>query len=285
MTKGYRKLTLTAACLVLMLVAGLGIVDDIGKEYTERGFKRALMTFAVARSLNGVISVAQGTEVAIQPAGIGLNFTPGQILDPINDLIERFSWVMLASSTSLGLQKILMGIFASKSFTVLLGSVLLLFVMLLWYQGKKVNWLQSLVFKSALFLLFLRFSIPVVALVSEGVFRIFLEEQYVASTEHIEQTTEAIGQINKSAGEASPDIAEESLIGKAKRFYESTVSQMDVQRYIDRYKAAASEASEHAINLIVIFILQTVVIPIMFIWTIYRLFRNLMRMSLLKRVE
>lgn len=280
MTNGYRKLSLTAACLVLMLIAGSGIVDDIGKGYTEKGFKRALLTFAVARSLNGVISVAQGTEVAVQPAGIGLNFAPGQILDPINDLVERFSWVMLASSTSLGIQKILMGIFCSKTFTVVLGGVLLVFVLLLWYQGKNVDWLRPLAFKSVLFLLFLRFSIPAVALISEGVFRLFLEEQYVASTEHIEQTTEAIGKINKSAEEASPDTADETLIGKARRFYESTVSQMDVQGYIERYKAAASEASEHAINLIVIFILQTIVIPITFLWILYRLFRNLMRLSL-----
>lgn len=282
MTDGYRKLILTAGCLALVLIAGLGIVDDFGREYTDRGFKRALLTFAVARSLNGVISVAQGTEVAIQPAGIGLNFAPGQILDPINDLIERFSWVMLASSTSLGLQKMLMGIFASKSFTVALGGVLLLFVLLLWFRGNKADWLRPFVLKSAVFLLFLRFSIPAVALISEGVFRLFLEEQYVASTEHIEQTTEEIGKINKSTEKSTPELANETIIGKARRFYESTASQMDVQGYIERYKAAASEASEHAINLIVIFILQTILMPIVFIWALFRLFRNMMRLNLLR---
>ncbi len=281
MTNGHRKLMLTAVCLGLILIAGFGIVDEFGREYTDRGFKRALVTFAVARSLNGVISVAQGTEVAIQPAGIGLNFTPGQILDPVNDLIERFSWVMLASSTSLGIQKMLMGIFASTSFTILICGVLLLFAALLWSPGNRLSRLRPLVLKAALFLLFLRFSIPAMALASEGVFRAFLEAQYVASTEHIEQTTEEIGQINKSAEKSTPTVEDQTLIGKAKRLYESAASQMDVQGYIERYKAAASEASEHAINLIVIFVLQTILIPLLFLWVIVRLFKNLMRLDLL----
>jgi hypothetical protein len=282
MTDGYRKLTFTAVCLALALLAGFGIVDDFGREYTDKGFKRALVTFAVARSLNGVISVAQGTEVAIQPAGIGLNFAPGQILDPINDLIERFSWVMLASSTSLGIQKMLMGIFASTSFTIVMASVLLLLVMLLWYRGNKANWIRPLVLKSAVFLLFLRFSIPAVALVSEGVFRLFLEEQYIASTERIEQTAEKIGEINKSTDRTMPALADETLIDKAKRFYETAASQMDVQAYIERYKVAAADASEHAINLIVIFVLQTMLIPLSFLWVLVRIFRNVMRLNLLE---
>ena len=66
------------------------------------------IVLAVARTLNGVISVAQGTEVALEPGGVGVNLTVGQILDPVNDLIERFSAVMLVASSSLGLQNILL---------------------------------------------------------------------------------------------------------------------------------------------------------------------------------
>ncbi|HEX9803968.1 MAG TPA: hypothetical protein VGB35_11960, partial [Gammaproteobacteria bacterium] len=228
----YRKLALSALCLALLLIAGFGIVDDLGREYTDRGFKRALVTFAVARSLNGVISVAQGTEVAIQPAGIGLNFAPGQILDPINDLVERFSWVMLASSTSLGIQKVLMGIFASPGFTLLLGGALLLLVSLLWSHGATAERMRPLLYKSAIVLLLLRFSIPVVALVSEGVFRLFLEEQYVASSEQIEQTAQAIGHINRSTERAASGLADETIVDMARRYYESATSQMDVQGHI-----------------------------------------------------
>lgn len=279
MTDGYRRLGLTVTFLVLALLAGFGVVDEIGREYTDRGFKRALVTFAVARSLNGVISVAQGTEVAIQPAGIGINFTPGQILDPINDLIERFSWIMLASSTSLGIQKLMMAIFESPAYTVLLGVVLSLLIIMFWIPGRRVHWLTFSLLKLAVLLLFLRFSVPGMAFFGEGVFQLFLEEQYIASTEHIEKTAEEIGMINESAEKSIPVLPDETLLEKAKRLYENATTRLDVSVYIDRYKAAASDASEHAINLIVIFIFQTMLIPLLFLWFMVQGFRRVMSHS------
>ncbi len=59
-------------------------VDRSGESQLDVAFTRALIGFGIARTLNGVISVAQGTEFAGQPAGIGVNFAPGEILDPVN---------------------------------------------------------------------------------------------------------------------------------------------------------------------------------------------------------
>ncbi len=262
----YRKITLTLVATVLAVAAYSGTVDSYGEAYTDKGFKRALVTFAVARSLNGVISVAQGTEVAIQPAGVGINFTPGQILDPINDLIERFSWVMLASSTSLGLQKMLLAIFSSLSFTVLILSTLLFAIIALWYRGRQPTWFRPVAYKAALLMVVIRFCIPLVAVASEGLFHLFLEEQYTTSTQRIEKTTEDIARINQHAEAEKPVKADESLLERAQRMVDSAASRMDIQAYIQHYKEAAADASEHAINLIVIFTLQTILLPLLLLW-------------------
>ncbi len=275
MTVNYRKSLITLLVLALAALAWFGTVDDYGREYADKGFKRALITFAVARTLNGVISVAQGTEVAVQPAGVGINFTPGQILDPINDLIERFSWVMLASSTSLGLQKLLLSIFSSPAFTVVILLVLLAAVAALWYPGRRPDWLKPLAYKVALVVLVLRFAIPAIAIVSEGVFHLFLEEQYTASTHGIEKTSEEIAQVNIQAEAEKPMLKKESLLARARRLYESAASSLDIPSYIERYKAAAANASEHAVNLIVIFVLQTVLLPLLFLWLLVRLVKRL----------
>lgn len=275
-----RKVVLTLICLLLALLAWQGTVDDYGREYTDKGFKRALVTFAVARSLNGVISVAQGTEVALQPAGIGINFTPGQILDPVNDLIERFSWVMLASSTSLGLQKLLLSILSSTAFTALILLSLLLVLFLQWYPGRTPAWLRPLVYRMAMVLVVVRFCIPAVALVTEGVFQLFLEEQYTVSTQRIEQTTEDIARVNQRAETEVPARAEESLLERAQRMMDSAAASIDVQAYIERYKAAAADASEHAINLIVIFTLQTILLPLFLLWLLIRLLKRVVHLRL-----
>lgn len=110
---------------------------------------------------------------------------------------------------------------------------------------------------------------------------LFLEEQYTTSTQRIEQTTEDIARVNRRAESERPVTGETSLLERAQRMVDSAASSMDVQGYIERYKAAASDASEHAINLIVIFILQTMLLPLLFLWALVRLFRNLMRLELL----
>ena len=96
--------------VALFLVAVLSVtpfMDQRASADYEQLFQRAFVTFALARTINGVISVVQGTEIALQPAGVGVTLTPGEILDPVNDLVERFSWVMMGATISLGVQNVL----------------------------------------------------------------------------------------------------------------------------------------------------------------------------------
>ena len=277
--KSKYKIALTLLALLLLGLAQQGGVDRFGMHYTESGFKRALVTFAVARSLNGVISVAQGTEVAVQPAGVGINFTPGQILDPVNDLIERFSWVMLASTTSLGLQKVLLQIFASPQFTALLAMVMLLAVALLWHSRAGWEAISLFFYRAMLLLLVLRFAVPVVALGSELLFTTFLQQQYETSTQGIGEARDDIGSINRgSAVAALPQ--QQSLMGRAKEWYQSTLENINFEQTLQQYQQAAANVSEHLIELIVIFVLQTVVLPLLFLWGIGRLLHQMRRLPL-----
>jgi hypothetical protein len=273
------KIGFTLLALLLLLVAQQGIIDRFGLRYTEDGFKRALITFAVARSLNGVISVAQGTEVALQPAGVGINFAPGQILDPVNDLIERFSWVMLVSTTSLGLQKVLLQIFASPHFTLLLALVMALALALLWRSRDGTQLLGRFFYRAMLLLLVLRFVVPLVALGSELLFTTFLQPQYEITTQGIEQVREEIGRIHHGSTMATLP-AEDSLLGRAREWYQSTLQAIDIEATLQQYQQAAAEVSEQLVQLIVIFVLQTVLLPLLFLWGIGRVLGHLLRLPL-----
>src|SRR3954462_5885799 len=105
-----RRFMVIAAIIVLVPMAWLGSLDDAAKQYVESGLTRALATFAVARSANAVISVLQETTVAVSPGGMGFTASPGQILDPLNDLVEEFSTLMLAACISLGMQRVLISV-------------------------------------------------------------------------------------------------------------------------------------------------------------------------------
>ena len=73
--------------LVVVALSWLRPLSDAADAYVDEGLKRSLISFASARALNGVISVLQGTQVAVSPLGFGVSLTVGEALDPINDLI------------------------------------------------------------------------------------------------------------------------------------------------------------------------------------------------------
>lgn len=269
-----RPLTRTICASVLvgaaLAVAHLGWIDGWSREYTQTALHRALITFGVARGLNGVISVAQGTEVAIQPAGIGVNFTPGQILDPINDLIERFSWVMLAASTSLGIQRVLIDVTNWWVFTALMTACGIAAVVTTALRPRVPHWIHAIAMKAALISLIVRFLVPTLAIGAENFYSFFLASQYQESTEKLEQSTSTIGQINRSQQHDIEPGRNSSLIENAKRLYQSATASFDIQGRIEQYKLAAAEVSEYAVNLIVVFVLQTVLFPLVFMWGVMR---------------
>ncbi len=256
---------ITLLLLGLFVLALSGAVDQRGFDYTERSFKRALITFGVARGLNAVISVAQGTEVAIEPAGVGVNFAPGEVLDPVNDLVERFSLVMLASTTALGLQRLLLEIFTAPAFTWLLGALLPLSLWLLWRRAPGDPWRAHLL-RLLLVLLLLRFAVPLVALAGEGLYGAFLAERYSESSTRMNEATEAIRGLNRR---------DESEVGDVSLLDRLGLAELDVGGRIERYENAAADISEQVINLIVVFLMQTVLLPLLLLWAAYRLIRRL----------
>ena len=85
-----RRLMVTVV-LVLMSISWLNLLDDYGDRYTTNALKQSAASYAVARGINAVVSVLQSTEVSVGFASI----SPGEALDPLNDLVERFSWIAM----------------------------------------------------------------------------------------------------------------------------------------------------------------------------------------------
>ncbi|KPJ87985.1 MAG: hypothetical protein AMJ53_17405 [Gammaproteobacteria bacterium SG8_11] len=269
------KLIMTALAVALVTIAITGFLDNKSEVYTDAAFNRALITFGIARGINGVISVAQGTEVAVHPAGFGVNFAPGQILDPINDIIEQFSWVMLASTASLGIQKIFLNMSSSWISSAVLALLMVISVLVLWWPTLISSGPRSFVNKVLLVMVFIRFSVPMAAIGSELLYEVFLAQQYTESTQKLEQTKDAISSLSQETHTEIKDNVEQGMLDKAKKWLSSATEAIDMQARFQRYTEAAAEATRHTINLIVVFIIQTVIFPLLFLWIVYRFLKEL----------
>ncbi|VAW64896.1 hypothetical protein MNBD_GAMMA09-794 [hydrothermal vent metagenome] len=266
--------------LLLTLIAFLphnSWLNDMAEDYTEQGIERTLITFAISRSLNGIISVAQGTELSVSPVGVGLTFTPGQILDPVNDLIERFSWVVLLSSTSLGIQRLFIEITSVSIVSWAISLLSIIFIFLLWFNkmtdSHALNAMAAI--KKLLFLLLLlRFSIPLIAVINEGLYLSFLQSKYETSQLQLKSASDQIQLISAPAHE---NTETDSLIKKAEHWLDKANQSLDIERQMHLLKQTVADLSQQVINMIVVFVVQSVIFPLFFLWLIILGGKSLMR--------
>lgn len=269
------KILKTAALLCCLLLVHTPWLGNIANEYTEQSFKRALVTYAVSRSLNGVISVAQGTEVAISPVGVGLTFAPGQILDPVNDLIERFSWIVLASGTSLGIQHLLLGITTTPLVSWFLTLITLVVIVFAWFyrpvSEDKTDW-SGLFHKLLVIVLLIRFSVPVIAVVNEFIYQQFLQADYQVAQNKLQAATTQIENINQTTSNSYQDGTDDAgLLEKASQWLNSAQHKLDIDKQIASLKQSADDVSHQVINMFVIFLTHTIIFPLLFLWLCIRL--------------
>ena len=258
-----RRVILGLSVAAMVLCAWLAPQDSTAIQQTDAGLKRALLTFATARALNAVISVAQGTEVSVQPLGFGVNFTPGQLLDPINDLVEQFSNLMLLASVAFGVQKALVSIGAWWLISLALTVAALGWAWFRLRQSSTPVWLSG----TLVVLLMVRFAVPAAIMGSDWLFQKFLATDYSASQQVIDTASGQIANLNAPVPDVSPN---QSLLDQTRGWWPQN---LDIKTRFENLRKAAEQAIEHIIRLIVIFLLQTLIIPLLLFWVLYRIAR------------
>ncbi len=259
-----RRALLGVSAFVILALAWFGPLDRLAQEYVESGLKRALITFAAARTANAVISAVQETTVAIQPFGIGVTLSPAQALDPINDLVEQFSTLMLVASISFAIQRVLISVGGYEWVSAILTAALIGWAWAGWQGGKAPAWLS----KALLVLLLVRFAVPIAALGSEAAFRLTMSSEYAQAQSAVQATSEELKRM-------APETQSKGTAGTIERLREWWDRQkQDIQSYFGQLKDKAENLVRHVIVLMALFIVQTLVLPLLFLWLVQRLFRS-----------
>jgi hypothetical protein len=259
-----KQILWTVVVLLSVLGALTGHLDKASETQAEDALRNALVTFAVARTLNGVISAAQGTELALEPGGVGVVLSVGEVLDPINDLIERFSAVMLVAASSLGLQALLLNITGWWGVSAFLAAAGLAFLVTIWAPRSTAANYAGTALRVLLVLLFVRFAVPVLIVGTTVISDAFLIPEQQAATAVLESTTSDIEELNDDPEVAA--AADQSLIDRLGEMIDDSIESMQVRERMTKLRESASRASEHIVSLIAIFVLQTIILPLAFLW-------------------
>lgn len=240
--------------VALCALAWHGALDREASSRADALLTRALTTYAVARSLNGVISVAQGTEIVVQPVGVGVTITAGEILDPLNDLIERFSWLVLVACASLGVQLVLTDIFANPWITGILSVIVLAASIGLFLPnlpGRKI------LLRTCALALFARFLFASVTLLCALANAAFLDERQDQALHGLEAVTEAVAAVPQT-----PLPSEDpSLLERLGEFIDQQAQSLQIEDRLTALQERVERGITEMINLIVVFSLQTLLFP------------------------
>ena len=264
--KNWNKLLLVIFTLLALCLALSFTIDDNAKKLVDESFKQSVIVFGSAKALNAMISLAQGTQINLPFVTVAV----GEILDPINDLVEQFSLVMLASMVSLGIQKILLNFVTTDIYNYLLFTSIIIFNFWLFKRFTNDEKIRNLFFKITFILLFLRFAIPMMAYVNEVSYNYFVKPQY-----NIEELNKDILDVKDNVSK----INQETITQKQdSSFFNKVMEKFDSSYYekkVNEYKDAVDNSSQYIIDLIIVFIFQTIFLPIIFLFLLYSFVKSI----------
>ncbi len=150
----------------------LPVLDSKADAYFDEAITKAGLSYATCRVINATVSVIKESHLQLEPAGVGLSLAVGQILDPINDMTERLSDVLVMAITSLGVQELTYEISLTLA-PPIFAVFLLALSLLLWFQNDRIIRLQKATMSILLIIGIARFCLPLSSIANE-----FLQDNF-----------------------------------------------------------------------------------------------------------
>lgn len=248
------------ALVLALILTWIPALDVAAQEYLANALSDNLVVYATARALNALISVIQSIEVSVSlGAGVAVNL--GEALDPLNDLIERFSGFVLYGLAGLGLQQVILVASASTATKIVL-SISLVAGYLWWLFNPGIpSWVK----KALVFLLLVRFAFAVEVGVSWSLDKLYFDAQQQEAISTLDVAQSRLQSIRDEYMQAMDDNGLFSGIWTTAQ----TIIGTDDQQGIADLAAGA------IVQLIVIMLIRSILLPIAFVWLLLYAFRRL----------
>ena len=258
-------------------------IDRRADAYFAAAIKKATLAYATVRGVNAVVSVLKESQVGITPAGVGVNLGVGQILDPIGDMTERLSSVLVVAIVSLGIQKMAMEIGNLISFKVIAALLVLLLVAL--GLGRKYAGAVALpVVKTIAVVFVLRLFLPLAGQINDVLYTTYLAAQIdhhknqlaVVTTNYDKLTSVEMrhedgwwSQIMGGARELKSNVT------KIKQVFASIVAHLD--EVIDALLMLT-------MLYVMVFLVQVILVPLTMLWIFLKIVDRLFGVHAVRRV-
>lgn len=262
--------------VVLFFSSGvqIPILDSSADTYFKDSITKAGVSYGVSRVINATVSVIQQSSIELEPAGIGMSLAVGQIVDPINDMVERLSNVLVMSIASLGVQELAYEI----SITIvpqILAVFLLLLSLLVWSRNDRVIRLQKIMMSVLVIASIARLCLPISSMANEFLQEAFFDDKIIEANETLTAST---AELNKIDNIEVPKV--DGFMGtignSASYIKEKSVDFKNTIQVIMENKGVIVENLLRLTFLYLgIFIIQVLILPLSIFWFLMRIINSL----------
>lgn len=265
----------------------LPYLDTTTDNYFTEAITKATLAYATCRIINASVSVVKDSHLQLEPAGVGISLAVGQVLDPIDDMAERLSDVLVTAITSLGVQKLVYEISIKIAFPIV---AVLIFILsaLLWFQCERISCLYNIVLKLSILLIVFRFCLPFASLANNFLYNQFFVNPIMEAKDELSFTSTNIESVKEFS---TPEI--DGVLGTIKNG--AKFLKTKVQEIKNIFFVMARNMANIIHNLLKltflyvgIFLIQVIILPISIFWFMINIVNSLFNSNipvLLHRVQ
>ena len=243
----------------------LPVLDTMTDAYFREAITKAGVAYATCRVINASVSIIKDSSLQLEPAGVGVSLALGQALDPIDDMTERLSDVLVTAITSLGVQKLAYEISVSLA-PPILSLLLLVLSLLIWFENERVTSCQKALTRLIVLIVIARFFLPISSVADDYLYRHFFAEQISVANQELAIGSAELENLTDLSFPESDGVV--GTIGKSASFLKRKATEFN-----NALVATVTNAGDIIENLLKltflyvgIFLIQVIILPLLSFW-------------------
>jgi len=267
-----KPIILIVIALMLFILPGLKLpyLDQKADTYFSEVITKAALTYSVCRVVNASVSVIKESQIQIEPAGLGVSLAAGQVLDPLDDMTERASDILVTAIVSLGIQKIAYEL--SVAFApVLIAIFLIALVMATILKSVRAKMIREIILKFMVLISVARLCLPISSIFSSYLNGHYFSPEITKVKDELAMSSPVMEHLKDMR---MPEI--DGVLGTVKngfKFVDEKTSYLKtaLKEMIQNMENMISNLLKLSYLYVALFVIQVVLLPIGIFWLLLRI--------------
>ncbi len=270
---------LVSISLFFFPVLKLPVLDSATDNYFEESITKAGLAYATCRIINASVSVVKESTLELEPAGIGVSLAVGQVLDPIDDMTERLSDVIVTAITSLGVQELAYEI-SVKFAPPILSVFIFILTILIWFENRNIIRFKHTVIRIVFIIIIARCCLPISSMANEYIQEDFFDDKISEANNELKIGT---AELDKLAELSLPEIdgIKKTIENSAALIKQKSIEFKNaIVATKDNMGSIINNLLKLTFLYVGVFLIQVIILPLLTFWLLIKTTNSLFQTNL-----